>query len=141
MVIDLKGTYVLLIDLDQNKDIEIGSLGLIKFQEGNYAYVGSALQSLESRIRRHFKNEKKHHWHIDYLLSKSKIEKAIFGKSKEKKECQLAQNIAQNFPNVESFGSSDCKCDSHLFYAEDFSLLEDKVIHSFEKIGLQPEEW
>lgn len=139
----MKGTYVLLINLDQNKSIKVGSLGEIEFKQGFYAYVGSALKNLESRIERHCRDDKdkNFHWHIDYLLSQSKIRKIIFGESVDRKECRLAKNLDKFFDVVEYFGSSDCSCEGHLFYSEDFSRLEKKVEQGFNKIGLVAKEW
>ena len=70
----MKGCYCLIINLDKNSEIRIGrKLGKIKFKKGTYVYVGSAMNSLESRLKRHLSDEKKMHWHIDYLLKESKI--------------------------------------------------------------------
>lgn len=38
----MNGIYILLIEIDKNIQIEIGSLGKINFDKGVYAYVGSA---------------------------------------------------------------------------------------------------
>ena len=35
--------------------------------------IRSALNNLDKRIQRHKSNQKKMHWHIDYLLKKAKI--------------------------------------------------------------------
>ena len=45
----LKGTYCLIIHLRKDTSIEVGKRGLINFSKGYYVYVGSALNSLESR--------------------------------------------------------------------------------------------
>lgn len=137
----MKGTYVLLISLNQTQTVEVGSLGEIEFHPGHYAYVGSALKNLESRIERHYQENKNFHWHIDYLLSQSTIKKVIFGESDERKECRLAQSLAKFFEGFEDFGSSDCSCRCHLFYSEDFSRLEKKVEQGFDKVGLVPKVW
>ena len=68
----LKGTYCLIIQLKKDSRIEIGKLGLLNFDKGYYVYVGSALNSLEARLERHLKTEKKLFWHVDYLLAESK---------------------------------------------------------------------
>ena len=66
---DEKGTYVIVLYLDENKSIQIGKLGQFKFKKGYYAYVGSAFGpgGLKSRIKRHIEPKKSYHWHIDYL--------------------------------------------------------------------------
>jgi Uri superfamily endonuclease len=55
----MKGTYILLIKLLKNQAIAIGKLGNLTFENGYYAYIGSALNGLENRIDRHLKSNKK----------------------------------------------------------------------------------
>ena len=113
----MKGIYCLLIRVLKTKEILIGRLGKIKFEKGKYIYVGSAQKNLGKRIERHFKKEKKKYWHIDYLLKDKdvKIEKAILFPFKRKnQECKLAERISKKGKAIENFGSSDCKCKSHL---------------------------
>ncbi|RLC38053.1 MAG: GIY-YIG nuclease family protein [Candidatus Nealsonbacteria bacterium] len=113
----MKGIYCLLIKVLKTKEILIGRLGKIKFEKGKYIYVGSAQKNLGKRIERHFKKEKKKYWHIDYLLKDKdvKIEKAILFPFKRKnQECKLAKQISKKGKAIENFGSSDCKCKSHL---------------------------
>lgn len=77
------------------------------------------MNGLKHRISRHLIKVKKLHWHIDYLLNKAKIIKVVTYKTNKKVECQLNKNI-QSLPGakiiVKKFGSSDCKCTSHLTY-------------------------
>jgi Uri superfamily endonuclease len=113
----MKGTYVLLLKLEAPRKIRAGSLGLMEFRKGYYAYVGSGMGSLEKRIERHLRRKKRKFWHIDYLLAKGKVKKVLFWDS-EKVECELAKGLAERFEGVSKFGSSDCKCKSHLFYSE-----------------------
>lgn len=110
-----KGTYVLIIEVPKREVIKVGCLGAITFPKGLYAYVGSALNGMESRINRHLRREKRVYWHIDYLLNKASIKAVIFAKTEKRMECNIAQNLAKNFVSLVSFGSSDCKCKSHLF--------------------------
>lgn len=137
----MKGTYVLLIRVPRETKVKIGSLGRIRFKKEAYAYVGSALKNMKSRIERHLKDEKNFHWHIDYFLTKADIEEIIYGEKAEKKECEIAETLADKFPSIKDFGSSDCECKSHLFRFEDFPKLKEEVISSFKKAGLEPEEW
>lgn len=138
---NMKGTYVLIVRLSGNREMEIGSLGEIKFDRGWYAYVGSGLKSLENRIGRHLRGDKKLHWHIDYLLEKARVEETLFGESADRKECKVAEMLCGHFESVENFGSSDCDCESHLFYSEDFEKLKGETFSSLRKAGLKPEEW
>lgn len=112
----MKGTYLLLVHLDESKYIKIGKLGEIFFKKGNYIYVGSALNGLEQRINRHKRNEKKLHWHIDYLLKYGKIMRVYYKQGETRKECNIAKILSKKLTPVIGFGSSDCNCNSHLFY-------------------------
>ena len=80
----LKGIYTLLIKLDKPQAITIGKLGSVSFPAGYYAYVGSALNGLESRIVRHLKKEKSFHWHIDYFLQKARV---VRGRGRSCRDC------------------------------------------------------
>lgn len=111
-----KGVYCLLIRLKSAKKIKVGKLGVFEFPQGYYIYTGSALNNLNARIARHFSKIKKKHWHIDYLLASAEIVDFFVS---QKKECELNRKIfkiqtAQMV--VKKFGSSDCRCSSHLAY-------------------------
>ncbi|MBN2111719.1 GIY-YIG nuclease family protein [Candidatus Woesearchaeota archaeon] len=114
----MKGIYCLLIKIRMDTSPKIGSLGKIRFEKGNYAYIGSGQKSLEKRIKRHISSKKKKHWHIDYLLASpyAEIMKVIFkeGAAKEE-ECRTAGLLALTENLVAGFGCSDCRCSSHLF--------------------------
>lgn len=65
----MKGCYCLIISLSKSQKLNIGSLYQNhKFKKGWYVYIGSAMNSLVPRIKRHLSDDKKMHWHIDYLL-------------------------------------------------------------------------
>lgn len=110
----MKGIYLLCIYVEKDINIKIGALGKINFKEGFYVYVGSAQNNLEKRIKRHLSKNKKIHWHIDYMLSNKnvKIYDVLYKKSDKSEECIIANNI-EGF-KIKNFGSSDCKCYSHL---------------------------
>jgi len=122
----MKGTYILIIFIPEDIKISVGSLGTIPFKEGYYFYVGSAMGvsgsvTLINRVKRHVlpPEKKKVHWHIDYLLQNesSLITKIILIPNSQKMECIIAQELRSiSDDNVEDFGSSDCKCISHLIY-------------------------
>jgi Uri superfamily endonuclease len=120
----MKGSYILSIRLRYDREIKIGKLGEILFKRGLYLYVGSALNNLEKRIQRHLRNNKKIHWHIDFLLRKSKIEKIYYYETNFDKECEIAENIKKISISIPGFGCSDCKCKSHLFFSVGNDLLE-----------------
>jgi len=128
-VINLKGSYFLLISNKKDQKIKIGKILKIDFPTGNYIYIGSAMgdgsTSLEKRLKRHVtsastKNRTHPHWHIDYLLVNPQIEIIaiyILPNSVQKEECTISHLIRQySDDNVPNFGSSDCACRSHLYY-------------------------
>ena len=47
------GVYVMVMHLDHDLDLEIGSKGMMHFKAGYYMYVGSAKANLTKRIERH----------------------------------------------------------------------------------------
>ena len=122
----MKGIYVLLVKLRDDTNIDVGKLGTIEFSAGFYAYVGSALNGLEGRIERHLRMDKKVHWHIDYLLEVASVEEVIYAETEERVECEMAENLV-NFDIVNRFGSSDCRCKSHLFFSVDPGVLKAAV--------------
>jgi Uri superfamily endonuclease len=134
-----KGTYSLLIQLKTDQTIQIGKKGEFNFNKGYYVYVGSALNSLDARIRRHLGNEKKLHWHVDYLLEnpQSRIVGVYLLDDGVKHECEVANTIAGEGTEVKGFGCSDCKCNSHLVYFALAAEGESACKNAFKKIGLK----
>ena len=120
----LKGAYILIVHVGKDSEIEIGSLGKTFFEKGDYAYIGSAMNSLEKRIKRHKGKEKKLFWHIDYLLSapNSELKKVFVKPSNKKEECRIAEKVSTTGIPVRGFGCSDCDCSSHLFRVKERQL-------------------
>jgi Uri superfamily endonuclease len=112
----MKGAYLLILELPMDTRILIGKQGVISFKKGFYGYVGSALNGLEQRIKRHLRSQKKLHWHIDYLLAHAQIKNVFIKESKSKEECELASVLKQPLQVIPGFGCSDCACHSHLFF-------------------------
>jgi Uri superfamily endonuclease len=121
----LKGVYVLIIELSQGAEVQVGALGIVHFAKGLYAYVGSAQDGLEKRIERHIRKEKRVFWHVDYLLENPDTRiRAVFVKEAPKTtECTIAVVIGQNGEAVAGFGCSDCRCLSHLHRIEGYDFL------------------
>lgn len=128
----MKGSYIIIIFLPNHSIDKIGSLGDLSFPPGFYFYVGSAMgngsTSLENRIKRHISSSenKKTHWHVDYLLNdqNSFLERIYIIPSKQRLECVIAREILEVSDNyIKNFGSSDCPCRSHLLYFENFTQL------------------
>lgn len=119
----MKGSYILLIELENDKEIQISKLGDIFFKKGFYVYIGSALNGLEQRITRHLRDDKKNHWHLDYLLRSAKVNSVYYKENNQKEECKIAKSFSKLKP-VSGFGCSDCKCKSHLFYGSKNEIIK-----------------
>jgi Uri superfamily endonuclease len=122
----LKGIYVLIVEVSKTISLNIGALGLLNFPSGLYAYVGSAQNNLELRVKRHQSREKRLFWHIDYLLNDeaAKVVGVYYTQGDRAKECKIARLLDRNAEAIAGFGCSDCHCESHLFIAENFGFLE-----------------
>ena len=122
----MKGIYLLVIRVDKDLKLKVGSLGKVNFEKGIYVYVGSAQNNLEKRIKRYKSKRKKIFWHIDYLLNNkfSEIIKVFYKKTEKSKECETAKKLIKYGIPVNHFGSSDCKCKSHLFKIKDLKAVE-----------------
>lgn len=131
----MKGSYVLLIKLSEEQIITIGSLHTRCFSGGYYAYVGSAMGGFKSRLDRHLKQNKRPHWHIDYLLQRASISGIILCESREKVECTIAQALECRFDSVPGFGSSDCRCRSHLFLVAEEGQMKSGVMATLNLLG------
>ena len=118
MPVKLKGSYVLVLYLSEDRLLTVGRLGAFQFPAGHYLYFGSALNGLEGRIRRHLRQEKKLHWHIDYLAAVADIEEVWWQSGAEREECAWAGKCLDLGGAVVAagFGSSDCRCATHLFH-------------------------
>ena len=126
----MKGSYILIICIPEKVKIYVGSLGELLFNQGFYLYIGSAMgnwgsSTLLNRVKRHVQpaEDKKVHWHIDYLLNQNKnsITQIYLIPSLERLECIIAKDLirfADDF--IKNFGSSDCNCQSHLIYFKEF---------------------
>jgi Uri superfamily endonuclease len=132
----MKGSYILLLELCEPRQVSVGKLGVLDLAEGSYAYVGSALKGLETRVNRYFRQNKKHHWHIDYLLERAVIYKAILIPEEQRLECTLAQALQERLSCIRGFGSSDCECLGHLFYASGRNELNTQVNNALVNLGI-----
>lgn len=112
-----EGVYYIVLRNDKDQIIECGSLGTIEFKKGFYVYSGSGKNNLFKRIEHHKKKKKKKHYHMDYITTKMKIIADIPIVTNEYQECDLSNMLLENSGKpVKSFGSTDCKCFSHLHY-------------------------
>lgn len=130
------GTYVLLLAVESQFDLVVGSLGRVTFPAGWAAYVGSATgPGGFARIDRHRRvaagTNDTRHWHIDYLLGHDHVTIAdVIRFPGESIECTVAANLPTGI--VPGFGCSDCGCRTHLFAAGDRTTLTKPLdaIHS-----------
>jgi Uri superfamily endonuclease len=111
------GTYALVILSKDWLRLLIGKLGIYDFPPGYYIYVGSAIAGLDGRLKHHLKSEKRLHWHIDYLLQQATVAQIWYALGEDRLECKWNAILAElpgAAPIVPGFGSSDCRCYTHL---------------------------
>jgi Uri superfamily endonuclease len=116
-----QGTYQIMLHVEKPLQLQVGSLGVRRFPQGRYVYVGRASKGLAQRMQRHLKKDKLRHWHIDYLTSHPQVtvEEVRIVSSDPNRECATIKNLLTNegyqVPVV-GFGSSDCRsgCPAHL---------------------------
>lgn len=118
------GIYTLVLGLDKEMEIAVGSLGRISFPQGYYSYTGSARgPGGLMRVERHLGiirgDRKTRRWHIDYLLPLTRFEEVVVTETAEDLECIIAKRIGEKLLPVPGFGCTDCSCISHLHYSRD----------------------
>jgi Uri superfamily endonuclease len=125
----LAGVYVLVIQVNKDKRVNVGALGKLTFKKGLYAYVGSAQNNLKQRVKRHLRKEKRRFWHVDYLLDcdATEVVKVFHKRADKTEECAIAKAIGQRGEPINGFGSSDCNCRSHLFRIRDYEYLRESM--------------
>ena len=117
------GTYVLVLSSRSTDLIQIGKLGALQLQSGFYVYVGSALGpgGVRARLAHHLKLSRRPHWHIDYLRADTTVEDIWYRFDTRRLEHSWAEHFSlaegASVPLV-GFGSTDCSCESHLFFFE-----------------------
>jgi len=127
-----KGIYILVVSVSKDINVNVGALDSVKFEKGVYAYVGSAQNNLEKRIERHLRKTKQKFWHIDYLLDDAnvKVLKVFYENAGKSEECKVANKIGERCVPTKGFGSSDCKCKSHLFKLKDYQFLGEFMLET-----------
>lgn len=118
------GIYIACFYLAKEIRIKVGRLGRFDFDAGFYFYVGRARKNLTARLDRHSRKIKTRRWHIDYLSSIADMLGAIIICEQNQTECEIAAELRARFTlAVRGFGSSDCRCKGHLYYAKAFPEL------------------
>ena len=115
------GVYLLILKLLDDTTVHCKKVRF-DLKAGWYYYCGSAMNGLSARINRHLSDEKKNHWHIDFLLEHGQLQAAVpFVVHDARMEHELAA-ILHHTPGmtpVPGFGASDCNCNAHLFHSEE----------------------
>ncbi len=114
----VKGAYLLALRLDRAVTVNRPRLRRSQTRPGWYLYAGSAKGGggIRARVARHFRQEKKRHWHIDQLTTQAA---ALAARPVENgDECALISDLLATgslASALPGFGASDCRrCDSHL---------------------------
>jgi Uri superfamily endonuclease len=124
-----KDSYILVLYLNRKTEIRVGKLGLLTFPRGYYVYTGSALGpgGLSARLRHHLYRTARPHWHIDYLRRFALLKEVWISNGPERLEHAWAKALQRlegaSIP-APGFGSSDCKCPTHLFCFDGYPLSE-----------------
>ncbi len=116
--------------LDKATTIRVGALGRFRFPRGYYLYVGSAMNGLDARLRRHLAREKRLFWHIDYVLKYARIIDIWTDRGRRRLECAWAARVlALDNARViaERLGASDCNCRTHLIHLSGRSAQIDRT--------------
>lgn len=109
-----------MMEIDADISVQIGALGEFIFEPGIYYYGGSAKRGLAARVRRHYRHNKKIHWHIDYLTVHLGVhlKEAWLFPGFSDVEHELSDNTQVSLQNLpRGFGNGDCTmgCPSHLW--------------------------
>ncbi|NJE48150.1 DUF123 domain-containing protein [Thermococcus sp. 9N3] len=129
----MKGSYFLVIRLEEGERIRTKGKSF-ELKPGYYVYVGSAMNSLEKRVARHFRREKRLHWHIDYLLKEAELLRAYLIPSEVKLEEKLSREVSKFGEPVLGFGAGDVRVSTNLYRFEDEP--DEVLTRILDKLGL-----
>ncbi len=124
------GSYILLLHLPSDTELDIPHLGTITFPAGFYAYAASAFDAagLPGHIKRHLAPAKQPRQDIDYLVQVASIDEvwmALGNTPREHDWTDLLLAIPGGISLIDGFGVTGCACDSHLVYFDVCPSLED----------------
>ncbi|WP_457754764.1 GIY-YIG nuclease family protein [Thermovibrio ammonificans] len=141
----MKGSYCLIFRLTESTEVETKGGKRFTLEAGIYCYAGSAFGpgGVEARVSRHLRREKKLKWHIDFVTTLRCFEPEVVAVLEGKRaECLIAGELSKLGEPVKGFGSTDCKCPSHLIKLESpqsaYRLLEKlgaKIHKTFSRRG------
>lgn len=136
------GTYALVLESRSWQKVQIGRWREIEIQPGYYVYIGSAFGpgGVQARVARHFRTDKKQHWHIDFLRAQLTPLGAWVSHGLGRLEHSWAGTLAGlgGFTPVAGFGCSDCRCHSHLFHTHELGNLASLLGEADGKIDWWP---
>ena len=116
----LPGTYVLLLRSEATRSITVGRLGELHLCAGFYLYIGSAFGpgGLRARVQHHSRRTVRPHWHVDYLRRHTRLEAVWYccGARCEHQTAAVVAGLPGAVVPMPGFGSSDCGCETHLFW-------------------------
>ncbi len=125
--VEPKGSYILVYRNTRRRRINVGALGTIAFDAGYYLYCGSGMGDLFARIERHRRKSSVRHWHVDYLKDGMTMTAHLPFAGGRPGECGLAAGLAAlGGKPVPGFGSSDCRCGSHLLHFSENPMERDR---------------
>lgn len=126
------GTYILFLHVTKDLTLQVGKLGSITVPAGFCLYVGSSMgrAGISGRLKHHLGPSKILHWHIDYLSKVACLKEIWYQESQARQEHRWAAILnTLGGLAVVGFGSSDCRCQAHLF-----CFLRRPRIHAFQKV-------
>ena len=115
----MTGAYALILKLGQEVHVARPRTAAGALPPGWYVYAGSARGpgGIAARLARHFRPEKRIHWHIDQLTGAAGA-RIWACPAPDLHECDLVTKLSRlrSFQTAcAGFGSSDCKqCEGHL---------------------------
>lgn len=139
----LSGTYALVLESLSDAQLQVGRRGILLIHPGFYVYVGSAFGSggLQARLSHHLGPALRPHWHIDYLRRKAKLVAVWYRCGRTRREhtwARALRNVPGSSVPLRGFGSSDCKCESHLFFFPSLPALHSlgaRLLQGLDRIG------
>ena len=122
VIIGQKGSYILVMSLEEPAEQIIPKYGKVSLLPGYYFYCGSAHGNggLRKRVTSHLNSNSNQFWHIDYIKHQTHIFEVWCQINSKNNECSFSHFFSSQENAViaiEGFGASDCKnmCNAHLW--------------------------
>jgi Uri superfamily endonuclease len=124
------GTFGLVLEVGAERRLEVGSLGSVRFPEGQYAYAGQAKRGFDDRVARLVDGESRARRHVDRVVDETTRREAVRFPG-DVDACDLATHLARapgSLPVI-GFGATGCTCLTHLhgFLETDRASVADAV--------------